>query len=119
MKLNHAIGTCILCAWLVLAPLNAQSISTAEASKHLGENTTVCGRVASERTATNSKGQPTFINLDSAYPNQVFTALVWGEDRNKVGELPPEGAHMCVKGLITNYKGVPEIVVRDKEQISR
>jgi hypothetical protein len=119
MKLNPVSGVCAACVWFAVIPATAQSISAAEASRHIGENATVCGRVASERTATSSKGQPTFINLDSAYPNQVFTALVWGDDRNKIGELPPEGAHMCVKGPITNYKGVPEIVVKEKDQISR
>jgi hypothetical protein len=86
---------------------------------HEGENTTVCGVVASERTATNSRGTPTFINLDSAYPKQVFTILVWGDDRNNVGEMPRNGSRICVTGLIADYHGVPEIVVKNKGQLSR
>jgi hypothetical protein len=31
---------------------------------------------ASEKTAASSRGEPTFIHLDAAYPNQVFTILV-------------------------------------------
>jgi len=64
-----------------LTPISAQTISAADAKNHVGEKATVCGKVASERTATSSRGEPTFINLDAAYPNQVFTILVWGDDR--------------------------------------
>jgi hypothetical protein len=59
------------------------SISAAEAKNHIGEQATVCGKIASEKTATSSRGEPTFINLDSAYPHQVLTILVWGDDRKK------------------------------------
>jgi hypothetical protein len=97
----------------------AQSLTTAQAKAHQGENATVCGVVASERTATTSRGEPTFINLDAAYPNQVFTILVWGNDRKNVGELPHVSSHVCAKGLITDYHGAPEIVVRSSGQLSR
>ena len=41
--------------------------------------------MASEHFAARSKGQPTFINLDAAYPHQVFTILIWDEDLRRVG----------------------------------
>ena len=97
----------------------AQSLTASQAKAHEGEIATVCGVVASERTATSSRGEPTFINLDSTYPNQVFTILVWGDDRKSVGEMPHIGSHVCVKGLITDYHGVPEIVVRSSGQLSK
>jgi hypothetical protein len=78
----------------------------------------VCGNVASERTATDSRGKPTFINLDSAYPDAIFTIVIWEEDRQKVGVIPRLRAHMCAKGLIVYYHGVPEIIVRSSAQIS-
>jgi hypothetical protein len=80
---------------IALIPAKAQSISAVDAKAHIGENATVCGKVASEHTATSSRGEPTFINLDAAYPNQVFTILVWGDDRSKVGELPRVGSRVC------------------------
>jgi hypothetical protein len=97
----------------------AQTLTTSQAKAHEGESATVCGIVASERTATSSRGEPTFINLDSAYPKQLFTILVWGEDRNNVGVLPRTGSRVCATGLITDYRGVPEIVVRSRGQLSR
>ena len=86
------------------------ALSTTEAARHIGERATVCGNIAGEHTAMNSRGTPTFINLDQPYPNQVFTALAWGSDRPTVGNLPRSG-HICVTGTISEYRGTPEIVL--------
>lgn len=101
------------------ASANGQSLSAADAKNHVGEKATVCGKVASERTATSSRGEPTFINLDAAYPNQIFTILIWGENRQNVGTLPQEGFLVCATGTIQEYRGVPEIVVRNAGQLGR
>jgi hypothetical protein len=106
----------VVSTWLTAL---AQSIPAADAKNHIGEKATVCGKVAGEKTATGSKGQPTFINLDASYPNQIFTVLIWGEDRENIGELPPVGAHLCASGTIQEYRGIPEIVVRTSAQLSR
>ena len=53
------------------------------------------------------------------YPKQIFTILVWGEDRQKVGELPREGSRVCATGMIQDYRGVPEIVVKSSAQFSK
>jgi len=90
----------------------AQTLTAAEAAKHIGEKQTVCGEIAGEHTASGSRGTPTFVNLDRPYPNQVFTILIWGEDRAKVGAFPTSG-RVCATGSISSYRGVPEIVVRD------
>jgi hypothetical protein len=58
------------------------TISAADSKNHTGAMVTVCGKSIGERTATSSKGEPTFINLDTPYPNQIFTILIWGEDRS-------------------------------------
>jgi micrococcal nuclease len=75
---------------------------------------------ASAHFAAKSKGQPTFINLDKPYPNQVFTVLIWGSDRGKF-EKPPEtlysGKEICVTGMVQSYQGRPEIIVKDPSQI--
>lgn len=96
-----------------------QTISPAEAANHVGEKATVCGVVASARYASRSKGQPTFLNLDKPYPDAIFTALIWGEDRSKFDE--PEvrlrDKRICTTGTITQYKGVPEMVLREPSQL--
>jgi hypothetical protein len=53
------------------------------------------------------------------YPNQVFTVLIWGENRRKFGapESEYKGKQICVTGKITEYRGAPEIVADDAQQI--
>lgn len=111
--------TVVLSLILLASTGQTQTLTAAQAKAHEGENATVCGKVASERTATGSRGEPTFINLDSAYPNQSFTVLVWGDDRKNVGELPHVGSRVCATGLIKDYRGVPEIMVRSNGQLSK
>jgi hypothetical protein len=117
------IRTSKACVAIVLmAPLSSAkgaTLSAAEAKNHIGETATVCGKVASEQTATSSRGEPTFINFDVAYPNQAFTILIWGQDRPKVGTLPSEGSRVCATGPIQDYRGVAEIVVRNSGQLSK
>ena len=116
----HASRLLLLSVFAVaVTPTSAQTISAADAKNHIGEKATVCGSVASERTATSSRGEPTFVNLDAPYPNQVFTILVWGADRAQVGPLPREGAHVCATGVVQDYRGIPEIVVRRGEQLGK
>ena len=92
-----------------------------QAKDHLGETATVCGKVATARFASGSRGQPTFMNLDVPYPNQVFTVVIWRDARVKFG-TPPEVAYrdknICVSGKITSYRGEPQIVATDPKQIA-
>lgn len=107
----------LLLAVLVGLPfVQAQVLTTGQAKEHVGSNATVCGLIASERTASGSPGTPTFLNLDQPYPNQTFTVLIWGSDRASVGEIPKTG-HICAKGTISLYKSVPEIVVRSSTSL--
>ena len=72
-------------AVVFLSPTAAgASLSPEEAMKHVGENVTVCGVVASAYYAARSKSQPTSLELDKPYPNQVFTAVIFGKDRRKL-----------------------------------
>jgi DNA/RNA endonuclease YhcR with UshA esterase domain len=111
-----AIALALLCSALASAQT---SISASEAKNHVGENATVCGQVASAHYAARSKGNPTFINLDKPYPNQIFTVVIWGSDRGKFGdpESAYSGQHICVTGTISLYRGSPEVVVREPAQI--
>jgi len=96
-----------------------KSISAPEAKSHIGEQARVCGKVASTHFAYRSKGSPTFLNLDEPYPNQVFTAMIWIEDRAKFGypEKRYANQHVCVVGLIQSYRGTPEIILRNPAQV--
>ena len=107
----------VLSIVLSIAPVG--TITAADAKNQIGERGAVCGKVASERTATSSRGEQTLINLDAADSNQIFAVLVWGDDRATVGPLPHTGDRTCAEGLIESDWRVPEIVVRNSEQLSR
>ena len=95
------------------------SISPAEAKNFIGKTATVCGKVASANYATRSRKQPTFLNLDETFPRHVFTAVIWGDDRSKFGEPEKDlkGKKVCVTGLIEEYQGKPEMILRSKNQL--
>ena len=96
-----------------------QRLTPTEAKAHVGEQATVCGTVAGVHYAASTRGEPTFINLDKPYPNQVFTILIWGNDRSKFGNAEQEysGKRLCITGRITTFRDVPEIVAHDPATI--
>jgi hypothetical protein len=106
---------------LTVPSLHAQTkkLTTAEAKDHIGDRATVCGKVVGTHYAKSSKGEPTFLNLDEPYPNEVFTILIWGSDREKFGAPEDEykGLRVCVTGKITSYRSRPEIVATERAQI--
>jgi hypothetical protein len=101
---------------LIIAVL---TLTASQAKDHVGEQATVCGVVASAHHATRSKGQPTFLDLDKAYPSAIFTIVIWGENRAAFGapERVYRDKQICVSGKIAKFRGVPEIVVTDPKQI--
>jgi hypothetical protein len=107
----------VLMTWISIG--YSQTLTTAQARAHDGESAKVCGTVGNEHTATASQGKPTFIDLDSAFPEQRFALLVWDADRENVGDLPRVGAHVCATGVINYYHGVPQIVIKNGNQLSR
>jgi DNA/RNA endonuclease YhcR with UshA esterase domain len=97
----------------------AAPLAPDEAARHVGESATVCGVVASATYASRSNAQPTFLNLGKPYPDQIFTAVIFGKDRSKFGT--PEtlrGKHVCVTGEIRLFQGKPEIILTDPKQLS-
>src|SRR5258708_25467855 len=75
------------CISLIVWPLAAYAapLNPEDAASHVGENTTVCGLVASATYAAQAMAAPTFLDLGSPYPNQVFSAVILGRDRTKFG----------------------------------
>jgi hypothetical protein len=87
-------------------------LSTAEATKHVGENRTVCGEIVNTHTASSAHGAPLFIDIDQPYPNQIFDLVIWGDNKDDVGQFPDKGK-VCASGQIVLYKGRAEILLRD------
>ncbi len=114
------LAVALLVGLASIVTYSQDTITSEDAAKFIGQQKTVCGMVASSHYAARSKGQPTFINLDKPYPNQVFTVLIWGSDRGKFQRPPEEmyaGKEVCVTGMIKTYQGRPEIIVGHPSQI--
>jgi DNA/RNA endonuclease YhcR with UshA esterase domain len=108
----------ILTVLFSMAPamLAIDTIQPAEAPKHAGEEVYVEGVVASVHTTP--KGTA-FINLDKAYPNQVFTGFI--QNLSAIGDEAwlngLKGKTVRIHGRINIYHGIPEIRITSKDQV--
>jgi len=125
--MSRSLGPATVVVVLALMPAGAAAqqkpveVSTQDAASVKGKQATVCGPVASVHLAIRTGGAPTFINFDKPNPDQTFTVLIWGIDRPKFA-APPEstftaGKRVCVTGTVTDFRGKPEIVVHNPEEI--
>ena len=92
-----------------------------DAVRHIGETATICGVVASAKFEANAQSKPTLLDLGKAYPHAVFTAVIYGDNRSKFGtpETLLRGKRICVTGQISDYRGKPEIVLTDPNQLTQ
>lgn len=90
-----------------------------QAAAHVGERALVCGRVADAAYPEGVRGRPTFLNFERPYPDQPFTAVIWGRDRSKFGrpEVAYRNVGLCVAGRIGEHEGTPRIELRDPRQL--
>jgi hypothetical protein len=117
--MNRSIKHFLLLAVLFsMAPamLAIDTIQPAEASKHAGEEVYVEGVVASVHATP--KGTA-FINLDKAYPNQVFTGFI--QNLSAIGDEAwlngLKGKTVRIHGRINIYHAIPEIRIISKDQV--
>jgi len=121
----RALGTLFswmfVLVWLLMVGgAEATTLTAPQAKDHVEETATVCDIVASATFAARLKGSPTFLNLGTPYPDQIFTAVIWGSDRPKFHqpEVDYRGKRLCVTGRIKMFRGHPEIIVKEPSQIS-
>ncbi len=110
-----------LISLLSVVSLKAQTkINLEDASKHVGDSVTVCGKVADLRYFENSKNKPTLLNMGAKHPNGLLTLVIWEDARTlfttKIEDLMDK--NVCVTGRIILYKEKPEIIIDKPEQIS-
>ena len=112
------IGVILLQATLLLS---AQTrINLSDASTHIGDSVQVCGKVYGIKFLESSTGGPTLINMGAAFPDQLLALVIRKETRANFDKTPEElfaGKEICVNGKIETYKGKPQIVVHNTEQV--
>ncbi len=63
------------------------TVTPEDAGKFIDRQKTVCGTVVIAHYATRKKGQPTLINFDEPYPNQLCTSQAWRDETHLVLHL--------------------------------
>ena len=110
--------TIILIVAAVTIMGQGKKLTTREAKYNIGHLATVCGKVAGWRH-TSAQGDPTFLDLDRPYPNQLFTVIIWARDRARFKD--PEdyrGRSICITGRIASHRGEPEMIISDPTQLT-
>jgi DNA/RNA endonuclease YhcR with UshA esterase domain len=96
------------------------TITSLDATNHIGKTATVCGTVTQTRFMSDSLNKYTFINLDGRYPDEPFCIIIEQPDRINFSE-PPEITYrnkkVCVTGLIEKFKSKAQIKVKNPSQI--
>lgn len=100
--------------------LLAQQVSLSDVQNHMNSNVTVCGKVFNGVYLQSTKNSPTLLNMGGIYPNQMLTLLIWGEDLKDFPAKPEQhyaNKDVCVTGMVIEYRGKPEIVLKSPDQI--
>lgn len=97
------------------------AIDWTEASSHIGEVATVCGPVKDSSFLEASNGQPCYIDVGAAYPDDSRVSIVvWGEDRANFPEAPEslyQGKTICVTGELYAYNNATYVKVSSPDQV--
>ncbi|WDS36809.1 hypothetical protein [Pseudoxanthomonas sp.] len=89
------------------------------ATRYVGKEGMVCGKVEKAKYAQNSEGEPTFLYMGGMFPRHTFSARIDGANRAKFG-FPPEtleGKDVCVIGKILRDSQRAEIEVSSPSEL--
>ena len=106
--------------WEKLTPekLGLQVVGACLAGKYLGKKMIVEGKVVD--TYRHLKSNTVFLNFEKPYPNQCFTGVIFSSDLYKFVQNPEDyylNKTVRIVGEIKEYKGRPEIILKDPSQI--
>ena len=96
------------------------TIKAEDIGQHVGDSVKICSKVFSARYFEQSKNSPTLLNMGAAFPNQLFTVVIWSEVRKQFETAPDVfflNKTVCVTGKVELFKDKPQIVLHSKEQI--
>jgi micrococcal nuclease len=99
----------------VAEALTSDIISWRDAAQYYGQIKTVEGKIV----ASNNTGKVCFLNFHKDW-KKYFTAVIFSSDFNKFPARPEDhylNRNVRVRGLIKEYKGKPEIILKGPAQI--
>ena len=99
--------------------LGKGKFNTVQASRFInsGKKKEICGTVVSTHL---SKNGHTFINIDKAFPNQIFSLTIWESNTHNFSYVPHielKGRKICVNGKISEQKGVATMNIENEKSI--
>jgi micrococcal nuclease len=92
-------------------------ISACQAGNYYGKEMIVEGKIVS---AYRSKTNTIFFNFEKPYPNQCFSAVIFSSDQYKFIDSPEKyysNRTVRIRGEIKEYRGKPEIILKNPSQI--
>lgn len=110
------LACCFTVATTAQVEVNANDIKT-----HIGDSIRYCGKVVSARVMERMTAAPAFLNVDGAYPDQVFTIVIWKDDRLRFTNKPEvyyTNKKVCVSGKLEKYRDQLQVVVHSENQLS-
>ena len=101
----------------IIIHLFAATYTSTEAKSHIGDFAAICGKVY--QVYFTRKGH-IFLNIDGRYPNNKAAFVIWKKYKNsfdlkKIESL--ENKNICAEGIIREYRGKPEIFLKESSQI--
>lgn len=102
------------------------------AKQHVGEVVTVVGPLLASKSRPELNGSPTWLDVGRVFPDRNrLTVIVWGKNLSNFNaqELDAEYwfqsvfhekayALICIQGTVTEFRGVPQIELKDLSQLS-
>jgi micrococcal nuclease len=110
--------TGLLVTLIGLKTFSQTTIAAKDAAKHLNEKVMICDQINGGKFLSGSN--LTLLDVGGSHPNELLTLIIKGDDRKKFKAAPEEdlkGKKVCITGQLIDYKGKPEIVITDPEQI--
>jgi DNA/RNA endonuclease YhcR with UshA esterase domain len=93
----------------------SNSINYTDAPNHIGKQVVISGKV---NNIFVSKTNTTFINFCKDYRSCPFSAVIFAEDRSQFGDLEKLiGETVQISGIVNEYKGNPQIVLKNPSQL--
>lgn len=105
-----------------LIAFSQDTIAASQAKNYIGKEVILKGRISSFRLASEGKST-NLINIDRAYPDQIFTVVVSNQYLfdNKIDLNNAKGRFVVIKGTVSVYekdpKKIPQIVNPSEFQI--
>ncbi|MCB0725808.1 MAG: hypothetical protein KDC73_14025 [Ignavibacteriae bacterium] len=89
-------------------------LKPSSAGDHVGESATVKGYVADVHITK----KVAFLNFDKKYPKNTFTGVIFARSFSVFDNIEQyEGKTISITGEISTYKGKPQIILENEDQI--